>query len=354
MIDDLTTTGDVPVADVTTPESAAPAESRRESLSRALDEVEAAPPESDATKAERARDEGGRFAPGKVVAKPARPVLTAKGVAAPATPAVAEPPAWAKPPKSWASKEHQDAWTAGDVEKLRQFAHQREEQMRQGVEQIIPKARFYDEFHKAAQPYMDNIKAHAGGDPVKAAVGLMAADAKLRSSRGVEQAQMAGRFLESYGVDLKALFGIAQAGPGVDTAGLQSKLASVTAERDALKKATQDAEDTKLFSEIDKLATTKPNFEQARPYMAKYLRGGLADSYEEAYDLALRLNPSLASKAAPATQPATRQQLHQAAQTARAAAVSVRSATPATQTQPKAQDRRSQIAEAFGGLEGRL
>lgn len=353
MPDELNTTGvDVVVRESVTPE--APVESRRDTIARQLDEA-AEPPKSDATAAERARDEAGRFAAGKPVAKPtARPVLTTKGpVATPVAAPVTENP-WAKPPKSWASKEHQDAWTAGDVEKLRQFAFQREEQMRQGVEQIIPKARLADQMTQALQPYAEHIKAHAGGDPVRAIAGLAKADMQLRTLRGAEQAQYIGGLLQNYGVDLKALFNIAQASQGVDVGSIQAERATLKAENEALKRQLDEAQDAPLLSEIEKLAKEKPNFEEVRPYMAGVLRAGLAKTYPEAYEVALRLKPDLAPQAAPAIAPGNRQQLHQAAQRARSAAVSVKSATPATQTHPKAQDRRSVIAELVNNTDGRL
>lgn len=346
-MDDLNTTGvDVVTPEAVTPE--APAESRRESLSRALDEVTTEPPKADATAAERARDQAGRFAAGKA----ARPVLTAKGPVAPAAP-VAEP-AWAKPPKSWAKKEYQEAWTKGDANVLRQAAYEREEQMRQGVEQIIPKARLADQMTQALQPFMGDIKADAGGDTVRAITALAKAHNQLRTLRGPEQAQYFSNLASNYGIDMKTLFGIAQASPGVDVGALQAERTTLRAENEALKRQLDEAQDAPLLSEIEKLAKEKPNFEEVRPYMAGVLRAGLAKTYPEAYEVALRLKPDLAPQAAPATAPGNRQQLHQAAQRARSAAVSVKSATPATHTQPKAQDRRSMLAEQLGGIEGRL
>jgi len=45
---------------------------------------------------------------------------------------------------------------------------------------------------------------------------------------------------------------------------------------------------------------------------------------------------------------------NRAVKIARAAAVSVRGSTPGTNTAPKAQDRRSMLAEAFDGLADRV
>ena len=110
-----------------------------------------------------ARDDAGRFAP-KAAEPPAEPV---------------EEPVWRKPPRSW-KPEYHEVWQKADP-RMQEYAFQREEQMRAGVEPLISKAQFADSMQQAIQPYMDTIRG-LGMTPDKAVAALMEADAKLRSS----------------------------------------------------------------------------------------------------------------------------------------------------------------------------
>lgn len=352
-MDEVNNTGIETTVEAPTPEPAAePKESRREGLSRLLDEAAAATVapegETEVAKAQRLRDEAGRFAAGK--AKPGK--LSAKPTATPTAVLPPETKPWHTPPKSWA-KEHHDAWTKGDADRLREIAHQREEQMRAGVEQIIPKARLADSITKAAEPYMDNVRQHAGGDIAKAVSGLMDADHKLRTLRGNDQAQYVGRLLQSYGVDVRALFGFAQQAQQMPAA--DPRVDRIMGEFEALKRAQTEAEDTRITSEISAFAKDKPHFEELRTEMASLVRAGVAKTLSEAYDKALRLNDTLFAQVQQTEAAKKREAADTAAKSARAAAVSVRGATPGTKTTPsKAQDRRSMLSEQLGQLEDRL
>jgi hypothetical protein len=111
---------------------------------------EAAPqpePEAAAEPAgERARDASGRFAK----AAPAGPQATASEAPEPA-----EEPVWRRPPQSW-KKEMHDFWAKADP-RLQEYAYQREEQMRAGIEPIRAKAEFADAMNEAIAPYMDRL-----------------------------------------------------------------------------------------------------------------------------------------------------------------------------------------------------
>ena len=83
-----------------------------------------------------------------------------------------------------------------------------------------------------------------------------------------------------------------------------------------------------------------------------------SDTLEDAYNKALRLNPELFERVQQAQQAEANAkksaELNRAAKAARAAAVSVRSSTPGTNTAPKAQDRRTLLAEQFDAMSERL
>jgi hypothetical protein len=84
----------------------------------------------------------------------------------------------------------------------------------------------------------------------------------------------------------------------------------------------------------------------------------MAETLDEAYDKAIRLNPDLFEQINKAQQAevAAKQakEYNRAAKAARAAAVSVRSATPSANTAPKAANRRALLEDAFSETESRL
>ena len=113
-----------------------------------------------------------------------------------------------------------------------------------------------------------------------------------------------------------------------------------------------------LLGEINQFSLKAEHFEDARPTMIQLLQSGLAETLEEAYDKAIRLNPELFEQVSKAQQAeiASKQarEANKVAKAARAAAVSVRSATPGVNTAPKSGDRRAILEEQFADLESRL
>jgi hypothetical protein len=70
--------------------------------------------------------------------------------------AAAEPeekPVWERPPSSW-KRDYHEIWETADP-KLKQYAYQREEEMRAGIEPLIPKAKFADEVKQIRQQARD-------------------------------------------------------------------------------------------------------------------------------------------------------------------------------------------------------
>ena len=113
-----------------------------------------------------------------------------------------------------------------------------------------------------------------------------------------------------------------------------------------------------MLEEINSFSTKAEHFEEARPTMIQLLQSGVAQTLDEAYNKAVRLNEELFDKVQSARQAqvASKQssELNKAAKAARAAAVSVRSATPGANTAPKAQGRRALLEEAFDEMGARL
>ena len=122
-------------------------DSRRDMLSQQFDEVAEAAPEpakAEPAKADRQRDEAGKYA---------KPAPQAK-----AEPAVepVEEPLWKRPPASWKKDYHED-WKAAPA-RMQEYAWQRENEMKAGVEPLISKAQFADQMQEVLNPFMNTIQ----------------------------------------------------------------------------------------------------------------------------------------------------------------------------------------------------
>jgi hypothetical protein len=288
------------------------------------------------------RDDRGRFAP-----KAEEP------------PQEAEPPVWRRPPASW-RKDFHEVWQKADP-KMQEYAWQREEQMRAGVEPLLAKAQFADTMQEAIEPYLPTIQG-MGLTPEKAVSALMQADYTLRTAPAQQKMQLFAQLAQSYGINLGAMGANPQAAPqnSVDPLvwQLQNELNNVRGEVMGWKQQQEMQQNQQLLGEINQFSLKADHFEEVRPTMIQLLQSGMAETLEQAYDKAIRLNPDLfeqVSKAQQAEQAAKQaKEYNRAAKAARAAAVSVRSATPSANTAPKAANRRALLEEAFSETETRL
>jgi hypothetical protein len=140
--------------------------------------------------------------------------------------------------------------------------------------------------------------------------------------------------------------------------GLRNELNSVRGEMQQWKQE-KEAESSKIMNgEIDSFSQKKEYFEELRPAMIQLLQGGMANTLDEAYDKALRLDADLYDRQTQAQQASANVQkiglVDKAAKAAKAAAVSVKSSTPGVSTTTKAQDRRSMLVEQFANLDERF
>ncbi len=295
---------------------------------------------------DRARDASGRFAKGAGAGPQA---------AASEAPEAVEEPVWRRPPQSW-KKEMHDFWSKADP-KLQEYAYQREEQMRAGIEPIRAKAEFADAMNEAIAPYMDTIRG-LGIDAPQAVRALMEADNILRSSSPQDRLNYFHSLARSYGIDLAAGQPAPQAPVDPNFAALQNELIKIRGEVTGWKQAQEEAENAKLLDEVHQFSAKAEHFEDARPTMIQLLQSGVATTLQDAYDKALRLDPELFAASQQAQQAAAAAQrkasADRAAKAARAAAVSVRSSTPGAPAAAKAADRRSLLAEQFDGMSDRL
>ena len=291
------------------------------------------------------RDSQGRFAPRATQVEP------------PET--EAEPPVWRRPPASW-KKDYHEVWQKADP-KMQEYAWQREEQMRAGVEPLLSKAQFADTMQEAIAPYLPTIQG-MGLSPEKAVSALMQADYTLRTAPPQQKMQLFMQLAQSYGIQLPTGGQSPQQRPQAQVDPLvwqlQNELNNVRGEVMGWKQQQEMQQNQQLLSEINQFSMKADHFEEARPTMIQLLQSGMAETLDEAYEKAIRLNPDLFEQINKAQQAevAARQAKEQnkAAKAARAAAVSVRSATPGVNTAPKAANRRALLEEAFSESESRL
>lgn len=265
-----------------------------------------------------------------------------------------DPPVWKRPPASW-KKDYHEPWNTVD-DKIKEYVWQREEQMKKGIEPLMSKAQFADTMNQALEPYMNTIRG-LGLTPDKAVSALMQADYTLRTAPPDQKLQYLYQLASQYGIDLNQNGVAPQAQPNT-YAPILNEINTLKGEIEGWKQQQEAVQNQTLLNEINGFATKAEFFEEARPTMIQLLQSGLAQTLEEAYDKAIRLDPELhgqieqARQAEVAAQKSA--QLNRAAKAARAAAVSVRSSTPGTHTAPKAQDRRSLLSEQFDGLLDRV
>jgi len=321
----------------------APAD-RRELLSRHFEEAPApAPPDASAPGPENPgpekpaapRDADGRFA--------------AQVASAPEPPP--EPPAWHRPPPSWKKDKH-GLWDTAAPE-LREYAFQREEEMRNGVLPLQEKARFADAMQAAVDPYLPTIRG-LGVDVPTAIKALLEADRMLRSSEPPEKVEYLHRLARNYGIDLSGAAESPENQAPVDSRYhvLANQINEMRGQWRAEKDAAQAAEDRALQADISKFSSTHEHFETLKPTMIQLLNGGLAGTMADAYDKAMRLDTELFENSQRSLQDhgaaGRRAVADRAAKSARASAVSVRGSAPGAPTAAKSTDRRSILAEQFG------
>lgn len=268
------------------------------------------------------------------------------------TEAVAEPAVWERPPASW-KKDYHEIWQTADP-KLKEYAWQREEEMKAGVQPLLTKAQFADQMQQAIEPYMQNIRG-LGIEAPQAVKALMEADNILRHGSAQQKQQYFATLAQQYGINM----GEVQTQP-VDPNfyAIQNELAQVRGEVLNWKQQQESAQNQALLNEITQFQQKAEYFEDARPTMIQLLNSGVAKDLDDAYQKALRLDNDLFTKQQQSLQAKAdaekREASNRAAKAARAAAVSVKSSTPGAATKTNAQDRRSLLLEQFDNINERF
>lgn len=318
---------------------------RHDVLTEAFNAVEEAAPAETKPVIERPRKDDGKFAEGKVKVVAAKPTE-------PTEPA--EVPVWKKAaPLSW-KKDYHEVWPNLDP-RAQEYIHQREEQMKAGVEPLKSKAQFADSIQQVIEPY-SNLMKGLGVDAPTVIKEFFNADHILRNSPQQEKLAYLVKLAQNYGVDLRGLTGQALQAPPVDQnyQAVMNELNKVRGQVLTWQEQQENAQNQVLMSDIQKFAQSHEHFETIKPYMISLLQSGHAETLDEAYKKAIRLDDGLYESQVNAAKQAEITDKDKAAKKARSAAVSVRSSTPGTHTTPKANTRREVLEEQFSGIDSRL
>jgi hypothetical protein len=325
-------------------------DTRREALEAAMREAEENAPQETQEAAE-TPEEAPEAAPAADAALPEADAIEEADEGQPAE----EATPWAEPPSSW-KKEHREAWANVDS-KVKEYIWQREDEMRKGVETLIPKAKFADTISTVMQPYMETIKG-MGAEPHQAVEALMKADHALRYAAPDQKKAYFLELAKSYNIslsedDMKTVTAVPE-----QFSQVQNELLSVKATIADLKREREENEARTIKQQIDAFAKDSPYFNEVQGTMAELLKNGLANDLADAYNKAIRLDDSVFAEVQKGQQTRLdkekRESANRAAQAAKAAAVSVKSSTPGVRTPAKAQDRRSVLLEQFSEMDGRL
>lgn len=327
-------------------------------------EAQADAPKSPSSDQQRARDEAGRFASAEkkeadqpptaedVIAQPPSQEAQPEPQPPQESPVIPRPTTWRKEyAPLWDKLNSGEPLSADESRKLAAYNVQREQEFASGIAQYKAQAQESAELKQAIDPFLPELKQH-GINPKEWINTLGSAHRALALGTPQEKLQSFAILAQQCGVPLHAISQQMQ-GDGVDPnilhlmeqqQQLQQQVLTVSQWRE------QQVQQS-LQQELAKFADTSkyPHFEQVREDMARLLESGFTNDLDKAYAKAVRMNDDLYEPPHQAAVPVTTQTNHQAVAKAKAAAVSVKTVSPAGATiaaNPK-KDVRSMLEAEF-------
>lgn len=363
-------------------------ESRRDQLSELFEAAEAGEDITTAAPTERARDEGGRFAPkaadsaetptptpveGAAPAVTAPPTPTPAPVAAPApAPAVAEAPQLTTWKKEFIPLQQKlsagQSLTAEEAQRLAAYNVQREREYSTGISSYKAEVQAGKPVMDALQEFMPALRG-ANMPPEQWIQNVGRAHSALVFGNPEQKLNVLASLMQGYGISPQAFVGFLQGEP--DQAAMAAmhqayagskqnyEVQQLQLRAQQAEQQLQQQQDQEAQQQLAKFAdTTKyPHFEQVRGEMAQILETGFAQDLDDAYDKAVRLNTEAwtAEQGRQAAAAATAQQHQRTAAVTKAKAASgqVRTAAPSsTATAPvSAKDRRAALSASFDAID---
>jgi hypothetical protein len=211
-------------------------------------------------------------------------------------------------------------------EEAQKYIIERQDQFHKGIEQYKEAANYAKTIDRAISPYKDYM-SNLGVTPDVAFTNLLKTEHTLRMGSYQEKAEMLQKLAHDYQIDMNSLAGVPY-DPNMHN--LKSQLEYTQSQLQASQNFRQSQEDVQIQSTIDEFAQSHEHFTDVQATMADLLERGFANDLDDAYAKAIRLDDNLFNKTVAQQQGgANRQNLvqaNQAAQAAKAAAVSVKGA----------------------------
>lgn len=277
-------------------------------------------------KAQRIRDQSGKFAAKETPADPLNPV-------APVVPATPDPLSAA--PNTW-KKEVAATWAALPTE-ARAEVLRREADFHRGIEQYKQAATFAQSVQQAITPYAATLQS-LNIAPEKAIAELMAADHRLRYGSVQEKSAYFAQLAQNYGVDLANMPAAAEQ-QNIDptVSALQQQVQQLTGWIQNQSLMGKQQQEESLNSEIQQFAAdpSHSHFELVKGHMSALLQAGQAQDLASAYEQAVYANPQTRTLVLAEQQAKERAEAAKKAQAAKtAASVNMRSRPSMPVSQP--------------------
>ena len=266
---------------------------------------DAPPQETAEAKAQRERDEGGRFA--KAKDKPAEAAPTPKSApagaqaGATAPPAsVPEKPAEVQAPRAWKPL-GREVWAKVPPEAQREIIR-REHETTQVLQQANEHRQTAEAFRQAVAPY-EAVFRREGVDAMRGIASLLPAVQALQEGTQERKAQVLAQIVKAYGVDIQALDAALagnlqpqsqqQIDPRQLIAQAKQEFAQEFAQRQQQYLVERESRNLEsIASEMEFLEpTSEPG--NVRDRMAKLLEHGLANDFKDAYEKVCRMDPEI-------------------------------------------------------------
>lgn len=324
--------------------------SLRDALNSAFDDIGSGSgeaPAEPAPKAEKPRDEQGKFAKNdyssKDSGKPATEQPAANSPQEPQNPQ-AQAPTSLKPEFRAKFAELPPDW--------RQEIMRREQESHKALTTNDEVRNFGKTLQRELSPYVAQIQAE-GGNLIDAVKNTMQTAYNLRFSPPAHKVEMMVGLMNQFGIDPNHVFARLNNGaPRVDpyTQQLEQRLAQIEQGYNAQQYAYQQQQDAQLHGTIESFSSSgkAPYFNDVRNEMIALLEHGRADTLEKAYDMAVWARPDLRALMLQEQDKQRLQEQSAKAQRSRAAASSV-TGTPAGAS-PRAGNSgslRDSLSEAF-------
>ena len=328
------------------------------------------PVETPTAKAERERDEKGRFKAKEAAQPDPEAQITTEGLIGDGKPA--EPtPSEAVDPTPVEVINPPQAWTAEAKERFKQFDIEtqkelvkRETDYSKGIQRYAEDAKLAQELRPVLEqwnPYLNQI----GARPSEAFNALMQAEQVLRHGSPAQKQQAFMKMAQDYGIPLPNSNGETEVPqtPNLHDAPiynevnqLRQQLANIQYQQQQETNRIQQEQEAQMNAMISEFSSNPqyPHFESLRDQMSQLLQAGAAETLEDAYEKASWANPEIRSTLIKNEEAKRIKEQAELANKAKQKAVSVKG-TPSGTVPPDAElSLREQLQKAVTGESSRV